>query len=99
MTDVGAKYADIVDFKLVDNDDFQVEYEVLSLDPRRNEINSELSDLDLKIQSNQERLNKLDKSIDKLTNHADGIDYAIAVTSGIITGIIDRQWQRIQEGR
>lgn len=89
MTDVGAKYADIVDFKLVDNDDFQVEYEVLSLDPRRNEINSELSDLDLKIQSNQERLNKLDKSIDKLTNHADGIDYAIAVTSGIITGIID----------
>ena len=99
MTDVGAKYADIVDFQLVDNDDFQVESEVLSLDPRRNEINSELSDLDLKIQSNQERLNKLDKSIDKLTNHADGIDYAIAVTSGIITGIIDRQWQRIQEGR
>ncbi len=79
---------EVVDLKTVDND-FQVEYEVLSLDPRVNKINAEITELDSKIQDNQEKLNKLDKSIDRLTNHADGIDYAIAVTSGIITGIID----------
>lgn len=27
--------------------------------------------------------------VDRLTNHADGIDYALAVSSGIITGLID----------
>ena len=78
----------IVDLKTSD-DDFQVEYEVLSLDPRVNKINSAISDLDEKIRANQERLNELDKSIDRLTNHADGVDYAIAVISGVITGIID----------
>lgn len=88
MSDNSREMMNVVDLK-TENDDFQVEYEVLSLDPRVNKINAELRDIDEKIQSNQEILNKLDKSIDRLTNHADGIDYAIAVTSGIITGIID----------
>ena len=88
MNDNAQDMMNIVDLK-TENDNFQVEYEVLSLDPRINLINAELSEIDEKIQSNQEKLNKLDKSIDRLTNHADGIDYAIAVTSGLITGIID----------
>ena len=36
-----------------------------------------------------DRLAVLNKDIDRLTNHADGLDYAVAVTSGVITGIID----------
>ena len=78
----------IVDLKTAD-DEFQVEYEILSLDPRVNKIHSEINDLDTKIQLNQDKFNELDKSIDRLTNQADGIDYAIAVISGVITGIID----------
>ncbi len=88
MGDDSLKIMDVVELKTED-DGFQVEYEVLSLDPRVNRINAEVSEIDEQIQKNQEVLNKLDKSIDRLTNHADGIDYAIAVTSGIITGIID----------
>lgn len=80
--------SNIVDLKTSD-DDFQVEYEVLSLDPRVNKIKSELSGLDERIRANQEKLNKLDKSIDRLINHADGVDYAIAAICGVITGIID----------
>lgn len=78
----------IVELKTED-DTFQVEYEVLSPDIKNDKINAEISNIDEMLQQNQEKLNKLDKSIDKLTNHADGLDYAIAVTSGIITGIID----------
>ncbi len=37
----------------------------------------------------QESLSKLNTDLDRLTNSADGIDYAIAVTSGLIIGIID----------
>ena len=36
-----------------------------------------------------QRVNELNTDIDQLTNHADGVDYAIAVTCGIITGIFD----------
>lgn len=35
------------------------------------------------------QIEELDSSIDKLTNHADKIDYAVAVSSGILTGLID----------
>lgn len=78
------------------NEDFNVEYDVLPLvelntslnDSNRRivmgiaSINEQLSVLDSKLQ-------QLNSDIERLTNHADGIDYAIAVTSGIITGIID----------
>ena len=35
------------------------------------------------------QINELDTSIDKLTNHADKADYAVAVVSGIIASLID----------
>ena len=35
------------------------------------------------------QINELDTSIDKLTNHADKADYAVAVVSGILTGFLD----------
>ena len=78
------------------NDDFQVEYEVLSpinisaiTDSNRREIALALQDVDKQIYLCENEIAKLSAEIDKLTNHADGIDYAVAVASGILTGLID----------
>ena len=57
----------------------KVELEILNptneVDERLDEIESQIVDLDI--------------SIDKLTNHADKLDYTVAVASGILTGLID----------
>ena len=56
-----------------------VELEIINptneIDARLDEIESKIADLDI--------------SIDKLTNHADKVDYSIAIASGLLTGIID----------
>lgn len=78
------------------NDDFQIEYEVLLpidistlTDPSRREIALELQDINFQIDLCKEEIAKLSVEIDKFTNHADGLDYAVAVASGVLTGIID----------
>ena len=80
----------------IDNDKFQVKYEVLSpidistiTDSNRREIALALQDLDKQINLCDEEIARLSVEIDNLTNHADGLDYAVAVASGILTGLID----------
>ncbi|MBR6773499.1 MAG: hypothetical protein IKM16_02410, partial [Clostridia bacterium] len=67
----------------------------LELEGLTDEIDARLNEID-------DTLFELDEKIDKLTNHADKFDYAIAVASGILTGIIDAvfvgQWDLV-EGR
>ena len=72
-------------------DDFEVEYEILPLetDNRRAKIQEGIAQLDEQLKVNLQKIGELNTEIDRLTNHADGLDYAIAVVSGIITGIID----------
>lgn len=57
----------------------KVELEILKptdeVDARLDEIEGKIADLDI--------------TIDKLTNHADKLDYSIAIASGLLTGIID----------
>lgn len=69
-----------------------VELEIINpknlVDARLDEIDNQIADLDI--------------SIDKLTNHADKLDYAVSVASGIISGIIDILFVGnfdLQEGR
>ena len=69
-----------------------VEVEIITpkilLDARLDEIDNQIADLDI--------------SIDKLTNHADKLDYDVSVASGIIAGIIDILFVGkfdLQEGR
>lgn len=69
-----------------------VELEIINpknlVDARLDEIDNQISDLDI--------------SIDKLTNYADKLDYAVSVASGIISGIIDILFVGkfdLQEGR
>lgn len=58
-------------------------------DPRKVEIYNEISEIDQRMAIISESIDKLNSEIDSLTNHADGLDYAVAVASGIIAGLLD----------
>lgn len=81
--------------ELID-DDFAVEYEILPAynkttyeDLRRNKITESINDIDSLQKELEEKISNLNTDIDKLTNHADGIDYAVAVGCGVLCGLID----------
>ena len=57
--------------------------------PRAVEIYNGIKDIDEKLDAITARIEELNAEIDSLTNHADGLDYAVAVASGILTGLID----------
>lgn len=78
-------------------EDFEVEFDVVtstepSADGRLREIAENLEEIDGRIAAGTERVRALDSEIDRLTNHADGLDYMVAVASGIIAGVIDSVW-------
>lgn len=77
-------------------DDFDIEFEVKPLvdidsitDEEQKRILAGIASVEERLSVVHEKVNKLNADIDRLTNHADGMDYAIAVTSGIIAGILD----------
>lgn len=78
------------------NDEFQVEYEILSHidisaieDTDKRDILIALQDVEKHLTLCEDEIAKLSTDINNLTNHSDGIDYAVAVISGIISGLID----------
>ena len=80
----------------ISEEKFQVEFEILSptdiidvKNPEKREFLLEAQELDNQISVIEAEIQKLNVDIDRLTNHADGWDYLIAVASGIITGLID----------
>ncbi len=73
-------------------DDFEVEYDILSPFEIRDgyrEIESSIQEIDSIISEKEQRLTEINADIERFTNHSDGVDYAMAVTCGLITGIID----------
>ena len=76
-------------------DDFEVEFEVLPLiesyenDERKRRIIEGIASVDEQLEVTQEKLDKLNIDIDRLTNQADSLDYMVAVGSGILAGMID----------
>lgn len=76
-------------------EDFEVEIEVLPVfetdsdEEQKKKYREEISNIDEQLSVLEDKVALLNKDIDRLTSHADGIDLAISVTSGIITGIID----------
>lgn len=85
-------YADIK----IDGEEFQVEYEVLSSlellgcnDEERFQIASKIDLLEEKSNEIDNKIQELNKDIYRLTNHADRLDYIVAVGSGILSGVID----------
>ena len=89
--------ASIVQLK-TSEEDFEVEYEILSHASSKTStygttsIVDSLDEIDTRRSEIQYEIGVLDPRIDKLTNHADGLDYTIAIASGIITGLIDVFW-------
>lgn len=88
----------IAQFKTVSvDDDFSVEYEILSVydyddvvnDERKHKIALAISNIEEQDKYLDEKISQLNIDIARLTNHADGLDYAIAVSSGILCGLID----------
>ena len=80
----------------IENDDFAVEFEMSSVwddivgsDSRMQELERKIHDVDSCMEARQQQIDRLNEDIDRLTNHADGVDYMVAVMSGIITGLID----------
>ena len=75
-------------------EDFEVEFdmELEAVGNQKEEIRNGLNYIDAQLISIHRRVDELNKEIDGLTNHSDGIDYIIAVSSGILAGIIDSFW-------
>lgn len=76
-------------------DDFQVIYEIMPAyekeyaDPRKKEIANKIAEIDhlrLELSNNIDSLNT---EIERLTNQSDAFDYAVAVASGALCGLID----------
>lgn len=53
------------------------------------DVRSRVIEIDNGLRELDEQINILNKDIDRLTDHSDGLDYAIAATCGVISGIID----------
>lgn len=76
--------------------ELKIEYDILPAV----DLNDQLSDMqqkialgiastDEQIRALNQKLEEINTEIDRLTNHADGIDYMVAVGSGILAGFID----------
>ena len=83
---------------LRNEDGFTVEFDLLysdtlgnflPIDIRRIENLQKIAVLSQTISDCQEKINSLNEEIDRLTNHADKLDYLLAVASGTLTGLID----------
>lgn len=86
----------LANMKSIGGDDFEVCFEIESADDlndnkdcRRNKISQELRNIDNQLDDINSQLEKLNSEIDRLTNHSDGIDYMVAVASGILAGSLD----------
>lgn len=86
----------LANVKTVAMDQFQVEYEIESIFDNQNKnsnrkklISNELEKIDSEIENINKQIEKYNSEIEKLTNHADGIDYIVAVASGVLAGMID----------
>lgn len=66
-------------------DGVEIKYEFCNDDQQ----NPNLCEVQQKLNDNEDRISAINADIDRLTNHSDGIDYALAVSCGIITGLID----------
>lgn len=75
------------------NDLRKIEFEMITpvdfSDKRKAEIYKGINDIDERLAIINQKIEELNVDIDRLTNHAEGIDYTIAVASGIIAATID----------
>lgn len=80
------------------DENFEIEYELIStkdqsaVSERQRDIDHKLAIIEERLEKNQNRIDTLNVEIDRLTSHADKIDYMVAIGSGILAGMIDSLW-------
>ncbi|WP_418222943.1 hypothetical protein [Clostridium isatidis] len=87
------------ELKIADND-FEIELGVEVLknnvvecsDLRKQDIINGINEINETLSANNKRIDDLNIDITRLSNSSDGIDYMVAVASGILSGIIDSFW-------
>lgn len=71
----------------------EVEYEIFNPidldDSRKLDILNGLQSIEEQLVICENKVEELNSQIDGLTNHADRIDYTVAVASGVLAGILD----------
>ena len=77
-------------------EDGVIEFEVLRpdhpqeySDERLSLLEEQYADLDIVERDLDQQIKKLNSNIDNLTNSADGIDYAVAICCGAVSGLVD----------
>ncbi|QDZ96316.1 hypothetical protein [Bacillus altitudinis] len=91
--------ASFPNFKFTRNDiEIEFDFELLeqqagsTIDSRLKEINEKKQKVEKKLKNHYERLAELDAEIHKLNNHSDGLDYLLAIGSGVVAALIDSFW-------
>ncbi len=88
------------EMKIVDKE-FEVDFELEAvvsginaeyIDLREQKIMNGLNEVNKTLLYNDKRIDEINKEIGILTNNADNIDYIIAVSSGILAGMVDSLW-------
>lgn len=69
--------------------DEQTEIEIIPISNKVSRHIYDINDIEFRIQEKQDLIDELNIDIERLTNHADGVDNMIAVASGLLTGLID----------
>lgn len=90
------KVNEIISLKNVCSDDFSIEFDVVSIsdssnfrNEREQRVYEGLAGVEERLQQVQQKIDELNVDIERLTNTADGMDYMVAVASGVLAGIID----------
>ena len=82
----------IIPEKVYDCAGLETRFEVDVLDYNHTTLANHYNECDLiyeRINDIQNRIDEINSDIERLTNHADGMDYTIAVASGVVCGLID----------
>lgn len=95
-----AKIINFPEMKIVDDDfevDFGIELGVADIKNSKNdiiagEISERLEEVNGALDLNYKRLSELNNEITRLSNSSDGIDYMVAVGSGLLAGLVDSFW-------
>ena len=76
------------------NADLKVEFEIINVDHSQDEeikkyVKAKIQNIDSVIDINDSKLEEYNKQLKKFTNQADALDYTVAISSGILAGIVD----------
>jgi hypothetical protein len=74
----------------IKNEEVEADFEIIPSDFCPEDYESAfMQEIQERLDESNEKLAKYDKTIDRLTNHADKVDYIVAASCGLLTGLVD----------